>query len=376
MTNRVKGSVFQKDATIKRGDAEVHVKNDTKFRLALGELMVCGTKKRNLNYEHAQTNENEEPSAKKQPLIPVEDGHLVSSKETTQGQVALYNSTKSQILLATAVVQVFDIHDCLVIPEITGDLPNTYFNPECLDIPTNYHLADLAFFEPNHVDLLIGAQVFWDIISAERITLGPNKPILQNSKLGWLVSGPIGIPNSSKNTLCHFSKTLDIQNQLQKFWEIEEVSTSSPILSEEELLAEKHFIENVERDSDGRFIVGIPLKKSLEVLGDTKVQATQQFLSLERKLHKNPKLKQMYQEFMSEYQSLNHMSPFIPSNDQICYFSPHHGVLREKSQTTKLRVVFNSSFPSTTGLSYNSIQMVGPVVQDDLVSIILRFRQH
>ncbi|XP_050295379.1 uncharacterized protein LOC126735437 isoform X2 [Anthonomus grandis grandis] len=47
---------------------------------------------------------------KQQPLIPVEDGHLVSSKETTQGQVALYNSTKSQILLATAVVQVFDIH--------------------------------------------------------------------------------------------------------------------------------------------------------------------------------------------------------------------------------------------------------------------------
>lgn len=58
------------------------------------------------------------------------------------------------------------------------------------------------------------------------------------------------------------------------------------------------------------------------------------------------------------------------------YFIPHHGVLRECSSTTKLRVVFNASCPTSSGLSFNDLQMVGPTVQDDLLSILLRFRQH
>ncbi|XP_041985249.1 uncharacterized protein LOC121737656 isoform X1 [Aricia agestis] len=55
---------------------------------------------------------------------------------------------------------------------------------------------------------------------------------------------------------------------------------------------------------------------------------------------------------------------------------PHHGVIREASTTTKLRVVFNASSKTTSGKSFNDIQMVGPVVQEDLFSILLRFRQH
>ncbi|CAK1578751.1 unnamed protein product [Parnassius mnemosyne] len=85
----------------------------------------------------------------------------------------------------------------------------------------------------------------------------------------------------------------------------------------------------------------------------------------------------MYKEFMSEYESLGHMEKC--ENDNLprkMHFIPHHGVLRESSTTTKLRVVFNASSPTSSGVSLNNIQMVGPVVQDDLLSILLRFRLH
>ncbi|XP_056637670.1 uncharacterized protein LOC130445807 [Diorhabda sublineata] len=59
----------------------------------------------------------------------------------------------------------------------------------------------------------------------------------------------------------------------------------------------------------------------------------------------------------------------------ISYFLPHHGVLNEQSQTTKLRVVFNGSASTDTGVSLNDIQHTGPVIQDDLLDILLRFRQ-
>lgn len=39
-----------------------------------------------------------------------------------------------------------------------------------------------------------------------------------------------------------------------------------------------------------------------------------------------------------------------------------------------MRVVFDGSCKTTGGRSFNDIQLVGPVVQDDLFSILLRFR--
>lgn len=58
------------------------------------------------------------------------------------------------------------------------------------------------------------------------------------------------------------------------------------------------------------------------------------------------------------------------------YFLPHHGILREDSVTTKLRVVFDASQKTSTLKSLNDIQFTGPALQNDLFSIILRFRQY
>ncbi|KAK9703669.1 hypothetical protein QE152_g29195 [Popillia japonica] len=90
---------------------------------------------------------------------------------------------------------------------------------------------------------------------------------------------------------------------------------------------------------------------------------------------------------MHEYESLGHMTEINGTlghmteingtdDESISYYMPHHGVLKEQRVTTKLRVVFDASTPTSTGFSLNNIQCVGPIVQDDLMSIILRFRIH
>lgn len=131
------------------------------------------------------------------------------------------------------------------------------------------------------------------------------------------------------------------------------------------------------RNHEGRFVVSIPLRQPYSLLGDSKEATTRQFLSQEKRLCSSPERKRLYTEFMTEYKVLEHMSLFQnATSNQVTYYSPHHGVLREDSVTTKLRVVFNCSFPSSSGHSYNSIQLTGPTIQEDLVSIRLRFRQH
>lgn len=138
-------------------------------------------------------------------------------------------------------------------------------------------------------------------------------------------------------------------------------------------MCEEHFVKNTSRLSDGRFCVKIPLKESSDILGDSFNHAKRCFLSLERRNKNQASLDKMYKDFMSEYISLSHMSE-IQINKNNSYFIPHHGVLRLDKSTTKLRVVFNASAVTTSGLSLNKIQMVGPTVPDDLTSILLRFR--
>ena len=87
---------------------------------------------------------------------------------------------------------------------------------------------------------------------------------------------------------------------------------------------------------------------------------------------------------MDEYLSLGHMQ-LVPgegdnsydntSNKLIC-FLPHHAVFKESSTTTKTGVVLDASAKSTAGVSLNDILMVVPTIQQDLLSIILRFRMH
>lgn len=80
---------------------------------------------------------------------------------------------------------------------------------------------------------------------------------------------------------------------------------------------------------------------------------------------------------MHEYEALGHMQRIekqhLPTSN---YFIPHHCVLKPDSSTTKLRVVFDASAKTSTGLSLNDILHKGPTVQSELFSILLRFRLH
>lgn len=120
----------------------------------------------------------------------------------------------------------------------------------------------------------------------------------------------------------------------------------------------------------------MPLKLSPNLLGDSYNSAKNQFLNLERKLTKNSQLYDQYKLFMAEYIALGHMSLCDKTLYNTSYFLPHHGVVNNSSLTTKLRVVFNGSAPSSSGYSLNNLQMVGPTIQQDHFSILIRFRKH
>lgn len=267
--------------------------------------------------------------------------------------------------------------DCLILPNITKSLPSSYINIDHIPLPMGISLADPSFNEPSAIDILVGADVFWSVLCNNSIDLGKNQPKLYETKLGWLVSGYVArLKSPSSSPVCHFVSQ-EPNPDLTRFWELDTVAAKHS-LSPEERACEQNFLENTTRKEDGRFVVTMPLKEEPSVLGDSFQRAKCRFLSLERKFMREPLFRDRYIEFMHEYERLGHMTEnkkSIPYG-QVNYFLPHHGVLRETSLTTKLRTVFDASAASSTGVSLNDIQMVGPTVQEDLYSILLRFRQH
>ena len=55
-------------------------------------------------------------------------------------------------------------------------------------------------------------------------------------------------------------------------------------------------------------------------------------------------------------------------------YMPMHSVINESSTTTKLRVVFDASAKSSTGISLNDTLQVGPTICPSLTNILIRFR--
>lgn len=81
---------------------------------------------------------------------------------------------------------------------------------------------------------------------------------------------------------------------------------------------------------------------------------------------------------MSKYENVGHMS-VVSNSDNVSdnsFYLPHYGIIKEDRLTTKLRTVFDGSMRTSTGIFLNDIQFVGPVIQSDLFSILIRFRKY
>jgi len=81
-----------------------------------------------------------------------------------------------------------DILNCAVLLDITGTTPATKLDTSKWKLPIDIKLADETF----NIDLLFGADVFYEILESGRRTR-PNFPVLQETVLGWTLSGKIPV---------------------------------------------------------------------------------------------------------------------------------------------------------------------------------------
>ena len=81
---------------------------------------------------------------------------------------------------------------------------------------------------------------------------------------------------------------------------------------------------------------------------------------------------------VQSYLDLGH-AELIPASEltpSISYYLPMHSVTKQSSTSTKLRVVFDGSAASTSGISLNQSLMIGPTLHPTLGAILIKFRTY
>lgn len=194
----------------------------------------------------------------------------------------------------------------------------------------------------------------------------PRAPVALETKFGWVLSGNTGPVTETEQVNSHVTMvTSSGDDILRRFWEIEELSLTKPVLSLEEGTVLKHFDAHHHHTDNGSFVIPLPKKPDSKPLGESRSQAVRRFLSLERTL----KRKNMFREFenvMQEYLDLGHAET-VPTEDEDkppskVFYLPMHAVYKATSTTTKIRAVFDASAKSSTGVSLNDTLLVGPTV--------------
>ncbi|XP_018377833.1 PREDICTED: uncharacterized protein LOC108770661 [Trachymyrmex cornetzi] len=176
---------------------------------------------------------------------------------------------------------------------------------------------------------------------------------------------------------CSLGSTDSLDKNIENFWKLESYDNDkAQKLSVGEKYCEQYFEQTTNRTNDGRFIVRLPFREKNLPIGNNKEIALKRLYQLERRFKGDEAFRKQYLKFMSEYVELNHMSivnKSIQDSRPIVYL-PHHGVFKDNINNTKLRVVFDASAKNNQGVSLNDALLIGPVLQDNLIDIVLRFR--
>ncbi|XP_055527798.1 uncharacterized protein LOC129720360 [Wyeomyia smithii] len=263
--------------------------------------------------------------------------------------------------------------DCLVLPKLTVSLPSAHVDISHWQIPRKLPLADPKFNVSHGVDLIIGAELFFSLIESHQLVLADKYPILQKTMLGYVVCGKHSA-NESATVACHVVTYQNLNIQLEKMWEVENLDIGKA-LTQEEQEVENHFQQTVSRDTDGRYVLRLPLRESLiPLLASSYEQAKRRFLLMEKRFSRDNTLRDEYVKFMDDYESMGHMevgSSVAGSQ----YFLPHHAVYRLESSTTKTRVVFDVSSKGSGTLTLNDVLRIGPTVQPTLLATDRSYQQ-
>ena len=160
-----------------------------------------------------------------------------------------------------------------ILPKLSGKIPSSPVTMRSCPMLDGLQLADPDYNSPGNVDVLLGANIYGQLLNEDVRKGEPSEPVAQSTTLGWIVSGPV-LPSAAvddtspaQGFFCAVEENLN--ELVQEFWAQEMVpSPRGGRPSEDDEFCEKLFISTHTRDESGRYAVRLPFKEKPSKLGD------------------------------------------------------------------------------------------------------------
>ena len=230
--------------------------------------------------------------------------------------------------------------------------------------------------------VILGQDAYHLIRPLEYKSGGRDEPWAVKTSLGWTISG--ALPKKETKCMaasCNFSVSSDpLADQMKKWWDMETYASVCDVSgrSKGEMRAQA-ILEKTTKHNGERYEVRLLWADDNPNLPNNYYSAYQQFLSMERRLSKDPELKEAYKATI-EKDLENHFvrkleqDEVVSTENDMQWYLPHHPV-KHPHKPGKVRRVCNAA-SKFKGVSLNDKLLSGPDLLRNLVGIVFRFREH
>ena len=236
------------------------------------------------------------------------------------------------------------------------------------------------------IDILIGSDYLWCFQGGRTIRGEPNDPVAVETKLGWVLSGPLKGERDRVSTNVNFVNCRKVDEKLEfkkaeglesleqsvkKLWDLETVGIQNKGNDVHEALKDEISFNGE------RYVVGLPWKEGHKQLPSNYYNSLKRLKGQIHKLQQDPDTLIEYDRVIKDQLEKSIIEPVCDLEEEgKLFYLPHHPVIRKEAKTTKLRVVYDASAKEGgRGVSLNDCLHVGPALTPHLYDVLVRFRE-
>ena len=221
------------------------------------------------------------------------------------------------------------------------------------------------------VHIILGARDINKVKTLEPAIICKNDIVVEMTKLGWIISGGGHInPSFHEKFFLSSEEQFKIMTQMSLYGISDETDKNASFHNE--------YSDKLIQNANGRYVAPLPWKTDVLKLPENKQIALKRLGKNTDRLEKFGKLKDYDDIIKGQIEAgiLERVPANITSSNGIHYI-PHQAVIKESSETTKLRVVFDCSAKANLEQpSLNDCLETGPALQPHLFDILMRIRSY
>uniref|UniRef100_A0A6P7GM71 Uncharacterized protein LOC114344353 n=1 Tax=Diabrotica virgifera virgifera TaxID=50390 RepID=A0A6P7GM71_DIAVI len=321
------------------------------------------------------------------PVLPVNKidtstSSISRSEENRTEDATLANLNNTQVFLQTLRVNIRSAHGTKQVRALidTGSQRTYILQRTAREMGFSAKERKISYIRYLAVKVLLNNDINYtrQIVYREEISVQCGLVAVE-TLLGWTLMGKVPAVASNFSTSMMSIALFVDSSSVAKLWELDIIGITDPVEKLTREVAAKEaknfFYETIRCDNEGRYEVMLPWLNKHPLISDNLVVARRRLDTTLNKLKKSNLLESynlLFNEWLNEgvIEIVNN-----PEENNCVHYLPHRPVIKNTSETTKIRPVFDASSHEQGRPSLNQCLEVGPNLIELIPSVLLRFRQ-